>query len=106
MTLEQLRIFVAVAICVFFASFFQPAYTDDGSNEAAEPIAIFLTGWMGIFCGSLACFSWLANPLFFIALILFPGNGTVAALIWSPLGAPLKQSISRYLNDKGEITVF
>jgi hypothetical protein len=74
------RIFVAIAICVFFASFFLPAYTNDGSNDA-EPIAIFLTGWMGIFCGSLACIAWLANPLFFIALILFLRNRKAAALI-------------------------
>ena len=75
------RIFVAIAICVFFASFFQPAYTDGGSDEAAEPIAIFLSGWMGIFSGSLACVAWLANPLFFIAVILFLRNRKAAALI-------------------------
>jgi hypothetical protein len=36
---------------------------------------------MGIFCGSLACFSWLANPLFFIAVILLLRSRKAAALI-------------------------
>jgi len=72
------RIFVAIAVCVFFASFFQPAFTNDGSDQAADPIAIFLTGWMGIFAGSLACIAWLANPLFFIAVILFLRNRKAA----------------------------
>jgi hypothetical protein len=40
------RIFVGIAICVFFTSFFQPAYTNGGSDEAAEPIAICLLAFL------------------------------------------------------------
>jgi len=75
------RILVAIVFCIFFASFFLPAYAVAESAEAAEPIAIFLSGWLGLFSGSTACVAWLANPLFFVAAILFLRNRRRATVV-------------------------
>ena len=74
-------IVVSMSVCLFFASFFWPAYVVDRANGVADPIAIFLTGWMGVFTGSFACIAWLANPLFVIALILFVRNRSAAIFV-------------------------
>jgi len=76
------RIFVAVAICLFLASFTQPAFYIDMPEKDAwsDSFGLFFLGWMSLFAGDLTFIIWLANPFFIIAVILFLKNKKKAPL--------------------------
>ena len=76
------RIFVAIALCLFLASFTQPAFYIDMPEKDAwsDPFGLFFLGWMGLFAGSITFIIWLANPFFIIAVILFLRNKKKAFL--------------------------
>ena len=56
-----------MSLSLFFLSLFFPAYYYGEAQESYISLSLFLTGWLGIlFDGH---FSWIANPLYFIALV-------------------------------------
>jgi len=76
------RIYLGIAICLFLVSFTLPAFYIDGPEKDAwsSPIALFLLGWLGLGLGYFSCISWLANPLFILAVLLFLRNKKIAVL--------------------------
>jgi len=76
------RIYVATAICLFLVSFTLPAFYVDGPEKDAwsSPVALFSLGWLGLALGYFSCVSWLANPLFIWAVLLFLRNKKIAVL--------------------------
>lgn len=76
------RVFAAIAICLFLASFTQPAFYIDMPEKDAwsNPFGLFFLGWVSLFAGDLTFLIWLANPLFIIAMILFLRNKKKAPL--------------------------
>jgi len=77
------HICVGIAICLFLASFTQPAFYVDGPEKDAwsSPIAIVTAGWLGLMSGFFSCIAWLANPLFIFGVILFLRNKKIAVFV-------------------------
>ena len=77
------RAFTAIVLCLFLISFILPAFYVDGPEKTAwsNSVALFFLGWIGVLAGSFSCISWLANPLFIIAVILFLRTRKLATFI-------------------------
>jgi hypothetical protein len=58
---------VVASIILFLAAFFFPGFYHGQPSEPSSSIALLLTGWLGPIAGY---FSWYANPLYLLALIL------------------------------------
>ena len=79
-----LKITFAISLIVFMISLTQPAFFIDRKNDPeaySNSLFLFLLGWMSFLGGGLIPFIiWLANPLYFAAIILSTKNKKLSFL--------------------------
>lgn len=89
------RLLVAASICLYILSLTTECYCT--ANNCGASFLVLLLGWAGIFMGSMACLSWLANPLLIMSWLTAKKNPR-ASLGYSSVAALL--TLSFLLFDK------
>lgn len=90
------KLFIGISLLTFFSSIFFPSFYIDRKDYDAYASGWYnlLLGWMGIVIGDYVSLIWLANPIYFFAL-LFYLNGNRFSILLSLIATLLAYSFSQ-----------